>query len=132
MAYVNEYISAEDIDKYGIKEIDRTHFLGGNTRARDWTVDRERGRYLRHVSTGREERSHVSEWTFLCDGQLFLMELSVLSAKANVEGLAGHTSAYRELDYSTTSNRFLFASNHYHRNSKLGWTEYWPTWRKLY
>ena len=63
MPFVNEYISAEDVKKYQLREIDKHHVVGG-TNARDWTIDRERGIYLRNVSNGREEYSFETLWTF--------------------------------------------------------------------
>ena len=51
MPFINEFISEADVDKYGLKAIDEKVIVGG-TRARDWTIDRERGIYLRNVAIG--------------------------------------------------------------------------------
>jgi hypothetical protein len=63
MPFVNERIPAEDFETYQLREIDKHHVVGG-VNARTWTVDRERGMYLRLVANGREEFSHEMEWTF--------------------------------------------------------------------
>ena len=44
MAFVNEFISAEDVAKYGLKAIDE-QFKSNGTNSRDWTIDRERDIY---------------------------------------------------------------------------------------
>lgn len=63
MPFVNEYIPADDFEKYQLREIDKHHVVGG-TNARDWTIDRERGIYLRNIANGREEYSFETIWTF--------------------------------------------------------------------
>jgi hypothetical protein len=69
MAFVNEYITTEDFEKYGLAEIDAQFLVGGTTRG-DWTIDRERNIYLREVATGREEMSGISKWSFFWKGDL--------------------------------------------------------------
>lgn len=79
MAFVNEYIPEADIEKYGIKEINKRFVVGG-TNARDWTIDRERGMYLRNVANGREEFRHQSTWTFYWHGELLIVKLDMVKA----------------------------------------------------
>jgi hypothetical protein len=85
MAFVNEYIAEEDVIKYGLEEID-SRFVVGGVKARDWTIDRERGVYLRVVARGREEISHQSTWTFYWKGQLLDVELENVSTIGPVDG----------------------------------------------
>ncbi len=59
MAFVNEYISPEDVEKYGIKALDDFYFKGHSRPS--WTRDRERDIYLRYMTSGHEE--FADEWT---------------------------------------------------------------------
>lgn len=76
MPFVNEYIPAEDFAKYGLHEIDKRQ--ASAVRARDWTVDRERGIYLRELNRGREEFSYESYWTFFWRGSAYTIELHAI------------------------------------------------------
>lgn len=91
MAFVNEFIPKEDLEKYGIEEIDKQFIVGG-THARDWTIDRERNMYLRRVARGREELRNLSTWTFLWNDKLLLVELETLK----VEGQRGEHITIRQ------------------------------------
>lgn len=73
MTFVNEYITDEDYQRYGIASIDRI-FLVGGTKRRDWTIDRERDIYLRQVASGREDLSSESTWTFYWRGALLVIK----------------------------------------------------------
>jgi hypothetical protein len=78
MAFVNEYISPEDVEKYQLEKIDKRFVVGG-TNARDWTIDRARDIYIRNVAAGREDwRSHT-EWTLYWKGDLIYVELELLT-----------------------------------------------------
>ncbi len=77
MAFINEYIPEADVKKYGIEEIDKRFIVGG-TRARDWTIDREREIYLRNVANGREEIRYQSTWTLYWKGELITLVLHLL------------------------------------------------------
>lgn len=76
MTFINEYIPEEDFEKYKLKEIDSNYHPG--TKARDWTVDRERDINLRQVSSGREEFAHETWWTLYWQGELLSLQLDVL------------------------------------------------------
>lgn len=69
MAFVNEYISAEDFLTYGIEAIDMQYW-NTTLRSRQWTIDRERNIYLRAVASGKDELSHIATWTFYWKGDL--------------------------------------------------------------
>ena len=51
MAFVNEFIPPEDVEKYHLSEIDKRFVVGG-TSSRQWTIDRRRDVYLRNVARG--------------------------------------------------------------------------------
>ena len=56
MGFVNEKISEDDKIKYGVDEVYKKYRLYGGMYPYSWTVDKERGMYLRPVTTmGREE-----------------------------------------------------------------------------
>jgi hypothetical protein len=79
MAFVSEYMSGADAEKYGIEAINNRFIIGG-TRARDWTVDRDRDIYLRIVTTGREEMASRSTWTLFRHGDLTVVDLDLVRA----------------------------------------------------
>lgn len=66
MAFVNEYISEADIEKYGIKELDEK--FGKGHYKPHWTLDRERDIYLRHLHNEREEHSNRLTFYFYWKG----------------------------------------------------------------
>lgn len=68
MGFVNERISAEDAEKYGLESIDQSYM--SRTRARSWTIDRDRNMYLRNVAAEREERQGYQTWNFYWNGDL--------------------------------------------------------------
>jgi hypothetical protein len=79
MPFVNEFIPAEDVEKYGLKEIDK-HFVVGGTNSRQWTIDRARGIYLRNVSRGREDWRNQTEWTFYWRGAELTLRLDLIES----------------------------------------------------
>lgn len=74
MAFVNEYISAENIKKYGLEEIDR-NFLKVTFQP-GWTIDKERDVYLRFVASGREEFATHKDCLLYWKGVLLTARLS--------------------------------------------------------
>ena len=62
MAFVNEYISEDDIKKYGIREIwakFRSNTNGKSNRTQyDWTIDKERDIFFISAKSGREDKSN--------------------------------------------------------------------------
>ena len=75
MAFVNEYISEENIKKYDIEALDKKYNKGFNKP--DWTVDHERDMYLRYINSGREEFSDEYTFCFYWQAQLFEMTFKV-------------------------------------------------------
>jgi hypothetical protein len=78
MAFVNELISEADRQKYGLDQIDRR--LVGRAPEQQWTIDHERGIYLRNIQRGREESRHKSTWHFYWRGELMQVCLEVRDA----------------------------------------------------
>lgn len=74
MAFVNEYVSAVDVDKYGLAEINR-QFWKSDTRY-DWTIDRQRDIYLRLMKSGRGEYGQQQEFTFYWHQRVLAVRLS--------------------------------------------------------
>lgn len=66
MGFVNERISAEDAEKYGIIQINKGYLCSHL----DWTIDRDRCCYLRAVLYEREERQGYITWNFFWRGDL--------------------------------------------------------------
>jgi hypothetical protein len=81
LAFINEYMSAADAEKYGIAAINMRYIVNG-TSARDWTIDKERSIYLRHVAWGPRERElfHQRVWTLFWEGELIEIGLDNLES----------------------------------------------------
>ncbi|MBU3055523.1 hypothetical protein [Pseudomonas indica] len=75
MAFVNEYIPADDIKKYDVEKINRS-FLKSNYKP-SWTADRERDVYLRYMRSGREEFSNQSDFILYWKGILIRLRMEV-------------------------------------------------------
>lgn len=71
MAFVNEYVSAEDVKKYGLEEINR-QYRKSNVQP-DWTIDRDI--YLRWIHSGREEFADQHDFTLYWKGTLIFLRL---------------------------------------------------------
>jgi len=80
MGFINENISAENVVKYKLEEIDESFTFGG-TYARDWTVNYEKKMYLRNVANGRGEERGKSEWIFYWRDKLIYLELVILESR---------------------------------------------------
>ncbi len=81
MAFVNEYIPPEDVEKYHIKEIDKQFFKGHYKP--DWTIDRERDIWLRYMTKDHED--FANHWTFALywKGRLLSIELELSGGGKN-------------------------------------------------
>lgn len=82
MVFVNEFISAEDVERSGLRAIDDKVYVG-RTRARDWTIDRERNIYLRNIASGGgadpDMRNQLT-WTLYWRGDILTLRLDLLEA----------------------------------------------------
>jgi hypothetical protein len=97
MAFVNERIQPADLVKYGIEEIDK-HYVIGGTSARDWTVDRARDIYLRHVASGREDSLGYQVWTLYWKGALIRLDLEIVGTSGGQGGPAKGHKRVRRID----------------------------------
>ncbi|MBT2746632.1 MULTISPECIES: hypothetical protein [unclassified Lysobacter] len=82
MPFVNEFIPAEDVERFDLKTIDEKVYVG-RTRARDWTVDRERNIYFRNIASGGgadPEIRNRTEWNFFWGGELIYLRLDLISS----------------------------------------------------
>lgn len=96
MGFVNERISQEDREKYGLDEVDAWIKKTARVRNRDWTIDHEREIYLREIDRGREESSHKTTWHFYWKGELMMVCLELLATGGE---RGGHGwSRYRLVD----------------------------------
>lgn len=74
MAFINEFISADDVVNYNIAKIDR-YYLRSHFRPH-WTIDHDRGIYLRLVASGRDEFAGDHTYTFYWNENLIELDLS--------------------------------------------------------
>jgi hypothetical protein len=81
MPFINEFIPAEDVEKYCLKAIDQKFIVGG-TNSRQWTIDRERNIYLRNVARGggaEPEIRNQTKWSFFWCGELLTLRLDSIT-----------------------------------------------------
>lgn len=77
MEFVNERISDEDYEKYGMEEIDKHQVIGG-TSSREWTICRENEVYIRLVAAGRFEFSNLSRWSLFIHGCVLFVSVRTI------------------------------------------------------
>ena len=75
MAFVNEYISEADIEKYSIRELDEK--FRKMERKPHWTVDHERDIYLRYLHNEREEHSNRLTYYFYWKGTPLIVTVDI-------------------------------------------------------
>lgn len=75
MAFVNEYMAKDDIEKYHIEELDKRFWVGHYKP--QWTVDRERDVYLRRLRSGREDAAGRTLFYFYWKGCEILADMLV-------------------------------------------------------
>ena len=88
MAFVNEFIPDEDVEKYHLKEIDEKFFVG-QTNSRQWTIDRERDIYLRNVARGAgadPDFRNQTTWTFYWKGDPLTVRLDLMEGRGERGG----------------------------------------------
>lgn len=75
MAFTNEFISEEDLEKYGIREIN-LRFNKSSIMA-DWTVDHDRDIYLRKLLQGRDEFCDQYSYHLYWKGVMIYLKVAV-------------------------------------------------------
>ncbi len=86
MTFVNEKVSEQDIEKYGLRSINKT-FLKPDIEY-DWTIDREREIYLRVMGNNWQEPQE-QKISFYWKGHLLRMDLKRVGNEDNVRGGKG-------------------------------------------
>ena len=85
MAFVNEYVSAEDIEKYGLAKSYLAMYPGDkklpDNYAPQWTIDRERNIILRQIRGANPARDgeHWIEFLLELDGKKFFIKVDRVS-----------------------------------------------------
>lgn len=97
MGFKNEKISEEDLETYGIREIDKNAGFG-KTFADDWTIDRDKNIYLRRIARGREDTSHFTKWTFFWDGTALTVMLKGVHHHSRDDGQLSVVEKLVQLD----------------------------------
>ncbi|MFA0923718.1 hypothetical protein [Xanthomonas fragariae] len=88
MAFINEFITSEDIEKYELESIDKKFIFGGSS-SRDWVIDREREMYLRNVAHGGAAEPEVrnqTKWSFYWRGELVILRLDLMESGGESKG----------------------------------------------
>ncbi len=86
MAFVNEYISDEDFEKYNFEKINNRRNGGGNP-AYDWTVDKDNEVWLRHFYKRQDHTAPdggftgENTWDFYWKGFLMSIETNYIDTK---------------------------------------------------
>lgn len=76
MTFVNEIVSAEDVENYGLRDLNRRFGLSISG-AYEWTIDRATGTYLRYHSYNHQEQGEEN-FLFCRDGCVDLLVLTPL------------------------------------------------------
>lgn len=83
MAFVNEYISDEDMEKYDVRSVWAKFDRIKSNEERDllmgrysWTIDRERDIFFIPVEWGREEYSNELTCAFVWEGRLITVTIA--------------------------------------------------------
>lgn len=91
MAFVNEYIPAEDFKKYDFDKLNRRpKETSGTAPADDWTIDREADVWLREFYTEMDHTAPqggytgVSAWDFYWKGTLMLVKVKAVAGGGGV------------------------------------------------
>jgi hypothetical protein len=86
--FVSEFISNDDVEKFGLQQIDGANVVGG-TNARDWVIDRDRDSYLRNVAHGggaEPELRDRTAWSFRWRGALLTLRLDLVKSGSERRG----------------------------------------------
>ncbi len=92
MAFVNEWVSKEDVKKYDLESI-RAKVTGERLLNYVWTVDRERNVFLMRYRVGRDEFSNEIDFLLSWDGVIHTFGLSKYNDR--FEGIEDLTTTWR-------------------------------------
>ena len=68
MTFVNEKVSEQEIEKYGLREVNEKFWKGDGDY--NWTIDRERDIYLRFLCRGDRDTPYRNDFSFYWKGTL--------------------------------------------------------------
>jgi hypothetical protein len=85
MSFVNEKVSEQDIEKYGLREINKKFFKGDHSYF--WTIDRANDVYLRSMGNNWQEPEE-QVFSFYWKGHQFQIDLRICDS-SGVRGGAG-------------------------------------------
>ncbi|TAL44894.1 MAG: hypothetical protein EPN89_13155 [Methylovulum sp.] len=100
MAFINEYIPEEDLEKYNFAELNKRRKKDGGT-SDDWTIDREADIWLRHFYTESDHTepdggyTGVTAWDFYWKGALMFLEVKSLGLEGG--GIGQHCGMRKKL-----------------------------------
>lgn len=84
MSYENEYVSDDEVEKYGLNAVwNRYHPSNPAPHPgfrHSWTVNRDSDSFLIRVKIGREEEERMSTFVFRCGGVLYDVQLEYHSS----------------------------------------------------
>ena len=99
MAFVNEFVSEEDDEKYGLAAIDKHYFMGHAPGYITWTRDRERDIYLRYAgSNDPEVAPDQNIFSLFWKGTLIEVGLDFVRNEKTVPGSKTQVWALRGMD----------------------------------
>lgn len=85
MAFINEFVSPEDMEKYGLREINKKYrMFDGST---DWTVDKERDIYIRRISQRHRSDGSVHFHMYWHGSLFFVFVLRLGKARLGLRGM---------------------------------------------
>lgn len=94
MGFVNEYLPAEDVEKFQLDKIWLKEHPVEKTIPKHvrlhWTVDRDRDAFLMRVAIGREEESNRATFIFYWEGEFF---------RTKLDRGSGGSKSYKERPY---------------------------------
>ncbi|MBK8186316.1 MAG: hypothetical protein IPK77_03185 [Cellvibrio sp.] len=121
MAFINQYISEEDMQKYNIREIWKKIYPSHSYKSLDniatlngkysWTVDRARNIFFIMMLSGTFESSHLSSSVLSLEGKLVKIVLSSEGGSWDNNTRNGHQiwglHSIERLDKSSISDEYI-------------------------
>jgi hypothetical protein len=79
MAFITEYASKEDIEKYHLDELQKKYHLANP--GLDWTYDKEKNVFLMLSKNGRGDESNIKIFLFFWKGEIYSYSFSMAYEK---------------------------------------------------